>query len=514
MEKQQVLPITYKPGEVPEIIAADKIIPPWIAVKADRTLYYHAVSQMFDMMFALYRPPPGRRVIVDCLDMAATAPNSLGEWMHSERLVLDQYAQKIVAETRELLRDNPDWWTKCRHIGYELAHGGHIASVPVCIETAEDGTTYQPFLLYNALCHAGEADIEMHNWMTKMSAPDQHITLAGDRKVSAPVDDRNLEFYDAQQIRDMQEAAEQRGAQPLPLSEQPEKMQAPGDETQNNCTHPNRGLILTCDTDFLSITLLWYARFCFLNRRTGLNCLDNAPLFSIGECEVLRTGWLQSGADYYVKPKAALKRKRPEAPTTAAPAEEGQPIVAIEVYDVHRLWQMVAQCDVASNSTLKHLERVASFVAFCVMCGNDYLAGLYFVSRKNMYAAYKALAENPAIPTLVRFDDADTLTAIINPAVYTHFIKGCYYQQLMSMPGAANKPVLPVHSMSYHGVNEIVRAKWKDRKKHMPDDETLLLMYERATWAVNYALHGPQSITHLLDDSIWGWKSGTIDKRV
>jgi len=43
---------------------------------------------------------------------------------------------------------------------------------------------------------------------------------------------------------------------------------------------------------------------------------------------------------------------------------------------------------------------------------------------------------------------------------------------------------------------------------------TLRLMYDRATWCVNYALHGPQSITHLLDDSVWGWQSGTIEKRV
>lgn len=515
MERQQIAPIKYEAGEIPEIVAANKILPPWIAVVADRTLYQHAVCQMFDMVVALYRPPPGRRVIIDCLDMAATAPNSLGEWMHSERIHLDDYAKGVVRRARELLVDNPDWWTEARRIGYELAHAGHIESVPMMIETNEAGETYQPILLHNARCRAGEGDIEIHNWFTKMSESEQHKAFEGERRLVGELDQRNLEYYSAQQIREMQDAADVRGPQPIPLADQPSERIAPGDETVNNCTHPNRGLVLTCDTDFLSMTLFWYARFCYKNRTTGLNCLDNAPLFAIGECQVLRTGWLQEPTDFYIKPK---KRKRgtDDNGDVAPPPEEpiqAAPISALEVYDVHRLWQLITGCDVAANSTLAHLEKVASFVAFCAMCGNDYLAGIYFVSRTNMFAAYQRLANDPATPPLVRFDNGEKLTAIINPIVYIHFVKSCYYQMLMAARGKANKPTAPVTNMSYNAVARIVAAKFKNVKNHMPSEDVLQLMYERTTWCVNYALHGPQSNTEILDDSVWGWQARTIDKR-
>ena len=513
MEAQQIMPITYAPGAIPEIVAADRILPPWIAVRADRTLYYHAISQLFEMIHALYRPPRGCRLIIDCLDMAATAPNSLGEWMHSQRLVLDEYAQLVVARARHALRDNANWWNEARRITYELGHAGHVKSVPICIETSDDGITYLPFPLFNAANNAGEADIEIHDWMTKMSELEQHVTFGGERVIAAPLDERNLEFYDTDMLREHEALAALRGPEPLPLSEQPEQTAAPGDDAVNPCTRPNRGLILTCDTDFLSLTLMWYARFCYKNRATGLNCLDNAPLFAIGECQVLRTGWLQSADDFYVKPK---KRKREQgAPPPVQPGDVGGPIAALEVYDIHRLWQLVTGCNVAADSNLAALERVASFVAFCAMCGNDYLAGLYFVSRVSMFKAYKRLY-NAATTTasLVHFIDGERLTAVVNPAVYVHFIKSCYWEALMAATGQANKPNSPASAMSYTAVARIVANKYNNANRHMPDEDTLQLMYDRLTWCINYALHGPQSITQLLDDAHWGWRSHTIDVRV
>jgi hypothetical protein len=441
--------------------------------------------------------------------------------MHSERIQLDDYAKGVVRRTRELLADNPDWWIEARRITYELGHAGHIRSVPICIETNEEGQTYLPFLLHNATCRAGEADIEIHGWFTRMSEWEQHKAFEGERRLAGDLDQRNIDYYSVEQIREMAEAAEFRGPQPLPLADQPGERIAPGDESVNNCTHPNRGLVLTCDTDFLSLTLLWYARFCFKNRDTGLNCLDNAPLFAIGECQVLRTGWLQEPTDFYKKPTKKRKRAADDVDSTGAapppppePVVENAPISALEVYDVHRLWQLVSGCDVAAHSTLAHLEKVASFVAFCTICGNDFLANLRGVSHTNMFAAYQRFANDPAMPTLVRFDNAEKLTAIVNPTVYVHFVKSCYYQMLMALPGKANKPTAPVNKMSYAAVARIVAAKFKDLKRHMPNEEVLELKYDRTTWCINYAVHGPQSNTEILDDSVWGWPSNTIDKRV
>lgn len=526
MEAQQVKPIVYNPGEIPEIIAADKIIPPWIAVRADRTLYQHAIDQLISLMCALYKPPRGRRLIIDVLDMAATAPNSLDEWMHSARIVMDDYAKATVARAKVLLQGNADWWVEARRITYELGHGGHVWSVPIQIYTDDEGTTYKAGLLYNALKREGEADVEIHNWFTDMTEERQHITLTGELVAGDPIDERNLEFYDVNQIQEMLDLANTRAPDPLPFAQMGEDRIAPGDDEQNPCTHPNRGIVLTCDTDFLSLTLLWYARYCFLNRASGINCIDNAPLHSIGECQVMRTGWLQSAKDYYVRP---VKRKAPAtldedgdvegaqaANADALATAPAQPVTALEVWDVHRLWQMVSGCDVASNSSLKHLARVTSFAVFCALCGNDYLNGLYFVSRVSMYAAYKKMLDASDDPTtlLVSFDNEAKLTVIVNPIVFVQLLKGCYWHQLMSLRGSANKPDKPVASMSYSAVARVVAAKYKNRKCHMPNAADLALIYQRLTWCANYAFHGPQSITEILDDNVWGWPPGTIETRV
>lgn len=529
MEAQQIKPIVYNPGEIPEIIAADKIIPPWIAVRADRTLYQHAIDQLVALMCALYKPPRGRRLIIDVLDMAATAPNSLDEWMHSARLVMDDYAKETVARAKELLHGNADWWVEARRVTYELGHGGHVWSVPIQIYTDDEGMTYKAGLLYNALKNGGEADLEIHNWFTDMTEERQHITMRGELLAGDPLDERNLEFYDVNQVQEMLDLANTRAPDPLPFAQMGEDRIAPGDDEQNPCTHPNRGIVLTCDTDFLSLTLLWYARYCFLNRAGPINCIDNAPLFSIGECQVLRTGWLQDAKDYYTRP---LKRKAAAAATlnedgteavpasvanelVGAPAVTGCPVTALEVWDVHRLWQMVSQCDVATNSSMKHLARVASFAVFCALCGNDYLAGLYFVSRVSMFAAYRKMLEASASPTLlVSFDNAEKLTVIVNPIVFVQLIKGSHWQQLMSLKGVANKPDKPVDRMSYSATARIVAAKYKDKKRHMPNADDLALIYQRLTWCGNYMFHGPQSNTEILDDNVWGWPAGTIERRV
>ncbi len=518
MEKQQIKPIVYKPGEIPEIVALDKVLPPWISVRVDRTLYQHAVDQMFALVMALYKPPRGRRLVIDCLDMAATAPNSLGEWMHSARIVMDDYAKRVVTEAKVLLANNANWWTEARRLTYELGHGGHIWSVPVAIYTDDDGVTYKPYLLTNALRQRGEADMEIHTWFTDMDETRQHITLGGEMVLADPIDERHKEFYNAAQLLEMAEAATTYGPEPVPFADAVLDRVAPGDDAFNPCTHPNRGIVLTCDTDFLSLTVLWYARYCFLHRATEINCIDNAPLFSIGECQMVRTGWLQSHTDYFVKPK---KRKAADAlnedGTEVVPLNPTPPqvITALEVWDVHRLWQMVSGAERAQNSGIAHLARVTSFAAFCALCGNDYLDGLAWVSRVSMFKAYsKLMSTRPPEELLITFDNENSLTAIVNPIVFIHLIKGCYWYQLQSLPGKTNKPEFPVDRMTYSAVARIMAAKYKDKKRHAPDDDRLALLYERLTWSINYALHGPQAIADILDDSVWGWPHALLEKRL
>jgi hypothetical protein len=437
--------------------------------------------------------------------------------MHSARIEMDDYAKDVVARAKLLLRDDPNWWQEARRLTYELGHGGHFKSIPICIETDMNGVTFEPFLLRGAASNCGEADMEIHAWLTRMSRRQQHTTLIGERVVATEIDERNAAFYSAEQIREQKELAELRGLDPLPLDETPELLFPEGDLQQNPCTEPNRGLILTCDTDFLSLAPMWYARYCYMNVGSGLNCIDDAPLHSVGECEVLRTGWIASADDFYVKPAATGKRAAAGASAPTPQPNEPASRTALEVYDVHRQWQIITGAKNPNTRTkeeaFQDLQRVASFVAFCAMCENDYLDGLYFVSHPSMWDAFQKFILDPLMPPLVTFHEPN-MTAVVNPAFYVHFIKGCYHAQLLSYDCKTNKPPRPAAEMSYAAVSTIQTSKWKDAKRHMPKEDRLELMYERTTWCINYAFHGPQQITELLEDSIWGWRPGTIDQRV
>lgn len=583
MERQGIPPLEIEEGApLPVIVAADKILPAWLSVRANRTLYRHATCETFDLLARTYKPPPGCRLIIDCLDRAATSPETLDDWMVSDRLLCDDYARQRIEETRELMRGRSDWRSVTRSVLNVLAHGGHVESLSICIETSLEGVTYEPFVLRNSGNTCGEADIGISFWLQNMQADRQHTTLEGHRTTVAPFNEAHAEFYDEEQLAEFRTRSAPNHPGPAPIAEQRKqanallsaaKLQAdsvfanytegghvdlaaddeyarlaPAEQqakrlvfkrhADNPCREPNRGLVFSVDTDFLSLLPLWYAQMCAETYESGKDasyCRDNAPLLCIGECQVTRAGWLQSFDDYYVKPKGASAKKRGAAADddddpgdeeveeittllageTPPPPPPAQPFAAHEIYDIAKLQdELNALLDTVDDTPdeetidAKHfVARAASFATFCATCENDYLAGLYFVNRRDMFKAFLGVHGR-----LAKYEHG---ALVVVPDLYTNYIKLCYYNALQNARGKANKTELGADELTYVAMAALVKKKYKTgkdyTKKHMPPIDTLKLMYQRTQWWLIYAAASYRSITELLDDNQWGWPPGTVE---
>lgn len=596
LENKNIVPLRVPTsGAMPLMIDQELPLPPWVAVRANRTLYRHATAQLLQLIERTYKPPAGKRLIIDCIDTAVTSPATLDDWMQTDRVVYDDYARSVIEKSRALLRDRDDWRKKVRLIINQLGHGGHLHSVPVCIETSADGVTYAPFLLHNAVKTCGEADIGILYWVHALSTERLHKTLRGKRHVveALPKAASELgEYYtDAQRAENSAQLAEfgadALAAQPEPFVEQcraAQRLLDSIDAARNDvCANqslvdgaarragadssraqqagallrhrrtadmvdlvPNRALVFSSDTDFLSLLAVHHAQRVAEARdkalRTGTDVLRalqraecNAPVLSIGNCRTLRCGALRTNDDYYVLPpkakrdaEAAKRAKMTPAELAAAPPE---PVVytALEVWDIARLWEAVydklqfsyedraareraadavAQAaedvDQEADASQAILDTASTFALFCASCENDYLAGLCGVNRVCMF---DALLDFGA--PLVHYNK-ERAVPVVEPAHYANYIKHCYHQSMMAARGKANKPPRAAREMSYEQVADVVAKKHKTRVTwRMPDAERLQLMYQRSQWWLVYAMLAWRGIDMLLDDTVWGWPEGS-----
>lgn len=554
MERQQVVPLAYNAdGSVPVLVAFDQVLPPWLAVRANRVFYRHATDQLFRLIETHYRPPPGKRLILDALDMAATSPHTIDDWMRSDRLLCDDYAKSVIERTREALRrsgasaqseDGADWRTTASRVVKELAHAGHIKSVPICIETGADGRTYEPVLLVNAANECGEADVGIMFWIDALQAQKEAHTLAGQRRLAGVIAPELTEYYTSATLNEHSAIASTTVPQPLTFEQrrqraeellraQPElQLQADNPLVRaqisaayaatphSPCLHPNRALVLSTDTDFLSLLPVAYARMCYENAGDPQYCVDNAPMLSLSECSVTRLGWLQSADDFYKAAKKKRKIDDEDEPDDGGDDDDGPPVVAVaaappaqvylahEVYDIERMCHDLLQkfdLNKPEATPLARLHCILSYGVFCATCENDYIAGLYGVNRKQMFDAFVQIGGD-----LVRFD-ARMNTALLVPSQHTLYLKHCYYNSLMSKAGNKNKPKQPAEQTTYDEVAAIVARKYKRPEQHMPDDTRRALVYKRLQWWLVYASEAWRSIGALLDHSVWGWPEGTLD---
>jgi len=590
LEKKNIRPLlTPESGAIPLMIEENKPLPPWVAVRANRTMYRYATAQLLQLIERTYKPPPGKRLIIDCIDTLVTSPPTLDKWMGTDRIVCDEYARRVVREAREALRDCADWRTHVDKIVSQLGHGGHLHTVPICIETSAEGLTYPPFPLQSVVKTCGEADVGILYWVHALSAPRLHTTLNGVRRVVEELPDVNSElgdFYTEEQRAENRAhiAASGLGAtapSPKPFRDECRAAQqlldsidaARNDVTANQSLvdgaarragadsarakqagallrHrrtrdmldlvPNRGLVFSSDTDFLTLLTVHHAERVAQARdealRDGSDVLRalqraecNAPVLSIGNCRVRRLGALQSEDDYYVLPPLAKRKAEAARRAKLTPAElaaDPEPVfhTALEIWDIARLWDCVydtlqfsyeeraeregasgAAADEEVDASQKMLDTASTFALFCASCENDYLAGLCGVNRVCMF---QGLLDFGA--PLVTFD-RERRMPVIEPAHYANYLKHCYHRSMMAARGKANKPPRPARQMSYEQVQEVVCKKHKARPTwHMPDKPRLKLMYRRSQWWLVYAVSAWRGIDTLLDDTVWGWDEDSV----
>lgn len=566
MERKNIAPLEFlADGSVPQMVTRTGILPPWLAVRAHRVMYRHAMDQLFRLLVQQYRPPPGRRLIIDTIDMAAVMPNTLDDWMVSERIVLDAFGKQIVERTRAALKQGDDanqrsytsqWREHAARITKELAQAGHLKSVPICIETGPNGERYEPFLLHGAANDHGEADVGILAWLNMLQADRQHCTLAGDRRLCKVIGEDIADYYTDEQLAENKKRAALQGAAPLSVTSRAQAAEMLLDETPdlllqekhpsvraliaeslpllptNPCKQPNRALVLSRDTDFLSLVPLYYAQLCYEHHDDPQYCLDNAPLICLGECQVFRLGWLQSGDDYCKTPVKKRKRgggasddEADEHDAGGDPEDDDQPILqalqdgkvriaAQEVFDVHRMYLRLLQLcgESAEESTrTRRLQHIASYALFCATCGNDFLAGLPYVNRKYSFAAFCDVKGE-----LVHFDKRiGTMT--VNLIGIQRYLTHSYYHSLASARGAKNKPPKPAQQTSYAEMSALLKKKFvsaSSANRHMPDDAKRELLCQRYQWWLVYAAEGWRGISRLLDHEIWGWAAENIDKLV
>lgn len=557
MEKQQITPIVYDDSEsMPVVVARGQVVPPWIAVRVDRTLYRHAVNQLIALVLEEYKPPPGRRLIIDMLDMSVAWPENLDVWMTGESIMLTDYAKSIVDRARAALKPNAflqaNWRSVTQKIARELAQSGDLISLPFCLETDVTGETFTSFVLPNAANQCGEADIGVLFWLDALQEKKRHETLSGNRSSVPTISPELAEFYSAKQLADtkeLREATMRRGptdsnferlrhAQRV-LAADPDLILHTSQPQvrahislgmpltpQNPCRRPNRVLVFSVDSDFLSLVPLWFARFCTENAADEQYCIDNSPLVLNGECKVNRLGWLQSYEDYCKGAMRPQKRKRgaddDDDGDDDGDGGEGEQVVvdgaaaewiSHEIYDVHRMYKLLLGLTntVAVEPRIK-LEAAASFALFCGACGNDFMAGIYFINRNHSFQSFCAVRGS-----LIHYDERCDEFLIVEDA-HKKFLTGCYYFSLLNARGAKNKPESTLAETSYATMSDIVRSKYKTGKncqqKHMPDTATRKLMLSRLQWWIVYASSGWRTITRLLDDSKVGWVAGTTDRIV
>jgi len=511
MERKNIAPIAWSVGEpVPQMIAFGIPMPNWTAVRADRTLFRHACNQMMDLIQAIYKPPRGCRLILDYnVPCTSSGIGSLDQWMACPRVRCSPLATRIIAAARRRFASMEHWHAEADRLVVELAHRGHVRVLPVCIETSlDDGTTYRPFLLPNAAHNCGEADVGCLFWADALQNERLHETLVGERRTGlSEITPEMREMYSDEQLARFEAqliappapqplSVVARHAEALQIIERdPNALIAANDAAlpisrqltfglQFNSARAPRmacgaALIISVDTDFFALTLLWYAQFyaahsadCIEYRRT------HAPFLSLGDIKTRKSGWLT--ADDIV--------------TTAALKKTPDPTVLhrFEIWDIGRLYERV----LTLTNSGSPMERIASFALFCAACKNDYLPGFPEVNRCFTYDAFVSTGG-----ALVRYVDGKP---IVDQPNVIRLIKHAYYNSIVKK-GGPHAPKRPATELTYAQVASAVAAKYKAVESHMPSKDALILLYRRYQWWISMATEAWRDLGAIVDHRHWGW---------
>ena len=556
MERNNVAPINWAPGDpVPMMINFGVPLPHWTAVRANRTLFRHACNQLMLLIQKLYKPPRGCRLILDYNEPGTSSGiDDLDLWMDegNERIVCSAFARRTIDAARARYREQrvSAWHADADRLVYALAQAGHIKIAPVCIETSLDtDTLYMPFALHSAAHNCGEADAGCLFWIDALQSDRLHITLTGVRRAAhgdelvagggaatgaAATGGASVPMTVAAR-RELARRILERDPDAVVLIDDPSSYMARyltyaaefGDPRFRDCAGARAAagaaLVVSIDSDFFALVLLWYAQFC---ARQGAErrdyCRTHAPFLSLGAVRASRAGWITDAAQLLTKaavdklPPAEAERikqyfaiwdidrlyERITAPPAAAAATRGTSPLSAAAVDGSLAAAAAAAAPGAAGDR-SPLEQVAAFATFCSLCKNDYLPGFTGINRKFAYAAFQSLTR-PLVVT------ARCAALVIDLTAMIELVKRAYYNALVSQPGPIGKQAKtrPVAQLAYKTVANWVADKNKKRLDyHMPTAEHLQDLHEKAQWWLSMALRAWQDIGQILNHRQWGWRT-------
>jgi hypothetical protein len=460
-----------------------------------------------------------------------------------------------------LLKEAPRCWRSvARDLSREVCRKGLVRKIPLCIETTRTGVRLAPFRLRNCANQGGEADLTIQAFAVWLFQGAMRHALAGTRvsgqlalyEASGGETAYGKEFMDAERAK----AAGEGEFKDIPIGDR-------GNNEQQRC------LLMSVDTDFISYATANFGRqvadYC-ARRNCPLSVahtemLAHAPLLVLGEAHVSEIGIgvaptygtsttakekgyqrayeildigivfaeltqiAQDGYEPNDEPIAQLKRvaseraeisKRRRAVTVAnkkrkamdasAPDEEQQP-------DETSDWALIELPHLPPDVTpLRVYERVLDFVVFCNMCGNDFLQGLPYISRRASYAGFAEMLFREPDLKLVHCHPRGSWPSesviSICPTAYVSLLKYIYFAQMSKelskkLPAAAN-----VVDLTYEQMAAVMRT-FANAVRHMPGEEKLHLMYERLLFSLYYIAYGPFRVDQTLDPLVIGWSLGT-----
>jgi hypothetical protein len=236
---------------------------------------------------------------------------------------------------------------------------------------------------------------------------------------------------------------------------------------------PGDVVLRSTDTDYLPLSMLHYAL---------LDPDDGPPGTNV---------WLAMGACHVRGPPCPEPRSFCTKGTAGA-------VPRGEVYSVRDLCAAVATLH-PPDTPLP--DAVASFVAFCTACGNDYVSRRYGLTHAIMFAAYRrAPLLAPWAPARGANDGWRPPVALVCPASFATFLRQCYWHKLgprhwplglAAGGGGGQGQAQGTSAPAWQQVGLLVRGAYTRPEAQMPTLAQARADYEALVWALAYACTGP-----------------------
>lgn len=571
-KRDNIEPIQWNPDEPTSIIDINREVPKLLAMQCTSGALRYALFEAMTLISETFRCPPGKRLVLLMEPCQYTNPSCIEDFMPTDPstgIVIAADRAKEVEEARAELAAKaskmtiPQFRRAAREKTKFLAQTGCFSIVPICCETDERGTSFQPFRLQKMKFQSGEADLSIQRCITYFYTGAIQLRLAGNRNI--PAVQLAPSSYNNDQLSSLVNAMTDSTQSPyvgpdgnntiqrcvvtstdsdfimlmaytmaVLVAKHDAKQDAsvPDGVTYHSPHSPLliRGAVFTKTRDRLprGMTRIYYTENSAMPFRIlkSFEMFDPLAMYSemcLGETftksplQIVIDDAARRQAQSNAKRKETLEKKRAlnaaESSTVVAKKAKTETGAKFDEEEHPGVVMLLPKIGTPDNADVR-FQRFASMFMLTVLMGNDYLGGLTGTSRSWIYAAYMEMLYRDPTRFLVRVirlisstEAAPDLPMYIDYEVFEQLIRWSYYMNLMAQPCATNKPTIPLERLTMADIRFAVVMKYPNKPSyHIPDDQTLLRVAMRLTWVLRYATNGSSSIRHIIDSTKFGWE--------